>query len=131
MPVYIQSGKAYLLHLLVAMLSINVSWVMEFLTCWYYIILILSKTTNGFQGNCICCHIYAMISKTSKRYTAKVSKYEKKYWYNASPRRGLALSMQIVNFLIEFLCALFSGFYRKGPALVNVYFQFSQQSHTN
>ena len=30
-----------------------------------------------------------------------------KYWYNASPRRGLALSMQIVNFLIEFLWALY------------------------
>ena len=29
------------------------------------------------------------------------------HWYNASPRRGLALSMQIVNFLIEFLWALY------------------------
>ena len=29
------------------------------------------------------------------------------YWYNASPRRGLALSMQIVNFIIEFLCIVF------------------------
>ena len=31
----------------------------------------------------------------------------RKYWYNAGPRRGPALSIQIVNFLIEFVGALY------------------------
>ena len=66
------------------------------------------------------------------------------YWYNASPRRGLALSMQIVNFLIEFLWALYcfldfkerdlhcyNAVSPKGTCIVNAYCQFSQQACTN
>jgi uncharacterized surface protein with fasciclin (FAS1) repeats len=33
-------------------ININVSWVMEFLTCWYKISLILPKQNYGLQGNC-------------------------------------------------------------------------------
>ena len=63
----------------------------------------------------------------------KIAKFTKKILVQCESPKGTC----IVNANCQFShwvplgLVLFSGFYRKGPALINVYFQFSQQSHTN
>ena len=51
------------------------------------------------------CSVYS-IKQNFLNYFAHDWKQEW-YWYNAGPRRGPALSIQIVNFLIEFFEALY------------------------
>ena len=84
---------------------------------WMQIVNIPSKLAPILcKHTCICKYQHVsdqLIQKCQKMY--QISKNINRfpyyttnlYWYNAGPRRGPALSIQIVNFLIEFVRALY------------------------
>ena len=65
--------------------------------------IIVQTLSIGTRGPALCVNAYCQFFQ--KVGTNFMQTYL--HWYNASPRRRLALSMQIVNFLIEFLWALY------------------------